>query len=70
MTLDKIKEIVKNNMGVPHSFKFKGTRNQVDEFEGVITDLYPAIFIITMDDDKIKSFSYSDLLVDNLEIID
>ena len=70
MTLDKIKEIVKDNKGVPHSFKFKGTRNQVDEFEGVITDLYPAIFIITMDDDKIKSFSYSDLLVDNLEIID
>ena len=70
MTLDKIKEIVKNNKGVLHSFKFKGTRNQVDEFEGVITDLYPAIFIITMDDDKIKSFSYSDLLVDNLEIID
>ena len=36
MTLDKIKELVKNNKGVPHSFKFKGTRNQVDEFEGVV----------------------------------
>ena len=70
MTLDKIKEFVKKNKGIQHSFKFKGTRNQVDEFQGIITDLYPAIFIITLDDDKVKSFSYNDLLADNLEIVD
>ena len=63
MTLDKIKEFVKENKGIQHSFKFKGTRNQVDEFQGIITDLYPAIFIITLDDDKVKSFSYNDLLL-------
>lgn len=70
MTLDKIKEFVKENKGIQHSFKFKGTRNQVDEFQGIITDLYPAIFIITLNDDKVKSFSYNDLLADNLEIVD
>ena len=70
MTLDKIKEYVASNKGIVHSFIFKGTRNQVDEFQGIITDLYPTIFIITLDNSKVKSFSYSDLLVDSLEIID
>ena len=70
MTLDKIKEYVASNKGIVHSFRFKGTRNQVDEFQGIITDLYPTIFIITLDNSKGKSFSYSDLLVDSLEIID
>ncbi len=70
MTIEKIKELVKENQGVYHSFRFRGTRNQIDEFAGTITAIYPAIFIITSDDDKVKSFSYSDLLVDNLEIID
>lgn len=69
MTIDKIKEVVLQNKGIFHSFRFRGTRNQIDEFNGTITAMYPAIFIITLDDDKVKSFSYSDLLVDNLEII-
>ncbi len=70
MTLDKIKKYVSDNKGVLHLFRFKGTRNQVDEFKGVITGIYPAIFIITLSDSKVKSFSYSDLLVNSLEIID
>lgn len=70
MTLDKIKKIVADNKGIIHLFRFKGARNQIDEFQGIITDLYPAIFIITLDNSTVKSFSYSDLLVDNLEIVD
>lgn len=72
MTIDKIKEFVKSNKGIEHSFRFKGTRNQIDEFNGIITDMYQAIFIIsvTSNGSRVKSFSYSDLLTENLEIID
>lgn len=70
MTLEKIKKIVKENLGVTHLFRFKGARNQIDEFEGVITDLYPSVFIITMDNNMVRSFTYSDLLIANLEIVD
>lgn len=70
MTIDRVKALVLQNKNVLRSFRFKGTRNQVDEFSGVITDVYPAIFIIRLSDSKVKSFSYSDLLVENLEIID
>ncbi len=69
MTIDKIKKVVQENQGVPRSFIFHGSRNQIDEFHGIIMDLYPAIFTILLDDDKIKSFSYSDILTENLEIL-
>lgn len=70
MTLDKIKEEVIRNRGVMKSFVFKGTRNQILEFDGVITDVYPAIFTVTLPGNKVKSFSYSDVLIENLQIID
>ena len=70
MTIDSVKELVRKNKGELRSFVFHGSRNQIDEFKGVITAMYPAIFVITSDGSQIRSFSYSDLLVSNLEIID
>lgn len=70
MTLDMIKKMVESNKGVLHSFRFRGARNQIDEFDGVINGCYQAIFTISVKDNyRIKSFSYSDLLTENLEII-
>ena len=70
MTLDKVKEEVIKNKGLLKSFVFKGTRNQSLEFDGVITDTYSAVFTIRLPDNQIKSFSYSDVLIENLRIID
>ncbi len=69
MMIDSIKKVVKQNQGVKCSFRFHGPRNQVDEFYGVIVDLYPAIFTIETDNKKIKTFSYSDILTRSLEIL-
>lgn len=70
MTISKVKEIVKNNIGVAKKFVFHGSRNQNEEFEGIITAKYPAVFTITLSNGQIRSYSYSDLLISNLEIID
>ncbi len=70
MMLDRIKSVVKENRGVRHTFRFKGIRNQNEEFNGKIVGVYPAIFTIELENNVIKSFSYSDLLVNNLEIIE
>ena len=43
---------------------------QSEEFFGKIIGAYPSIFIIELDNKIIKSFSYSDLLINNLEIIE
>ncbi len=69
MTIGMAKQLVKDNKGTTHYFRFRGARNQIEEFEGIITDIYPAIFIIKQQDEKIRSFSYSDVLIDNLRIL-
>lgn len=69
MMLDKIKEEVRSNLNISKRFIFHGTRNQIEEFEGVISALYPAVFVVTVEENKVRSFSYSDLLIGNLEII-
>lgn len=70
MMLDRIKNMVLENKGIDHIFRFKGIRNQNEEFSGKIVGVYPAIFTIELENNVIKSFSYSDLLVNNLEIIE
>lgn len=70
MTIDKIKEFIEKNKNIYKKFVFKGTRNQIDKFEGVITEIYPAIFIIKTKKGEIKSFSYNDVLIENLKIND
>lgn len=65
-----MKELVKNNLNVSHLFVYHGVRNQNDEFKGAITSMYPAIFVISLDNGQTRSYSYSDLLTSNLEIVD
>ena len=67
--LDTVKKLVILNKDVEHLFRFNGVRNQSEEFLGKIVGVYPAIFIIELNNNIIKSFSYSDLLIKNLEII-
>jgi uncharacterized protein Veg len=69
MMLDRIKKEVSNNLNVTKKFMFHGSRNQIEEFEGIISAVYPAVFVITIDGNKLRSFSYSDLLIGNLKII-
>ena len=69
MMLDNIKLKIQKNVGIRHKFKYNGSRNQVEEFYGVINNCYNAIFTIELDNGSIKSFTYSDILINYLEII-
>ncbi len=69
MMIETIRNKVKEKQGVECCFRFHGTRNQIDEFQGTIVDLYPAIFTVLSTDRKLKTFSYSDILTQNLEIL-
>ncbi len=68
--ISKIKDNLESKKGKNLHFKFNGARNQIEEFNGSIKDMYNFIFTIKTDDNKIKSFTYSDILIENLEIID
>lgn len=68
--MNKVKNKVKENVGIKHKFIFNGSRNQIEEFEGVINKTYNKVFTILVNDNTLKSFSYSDVLTNNLEIVD
>ena len=68
--INKIKEDIFSKKGKVLKFRHNGARNQIEEFKGIITETYNYIFTIKTVDEKeeIKSFTYSDILIDNLEI--
>lgn len=69
MTLDKVKSFIKDNQNKDISFKFNGYRNQTEEFKGTIVNAYNAVFLVKINDNNVlRSFSYADVLIGNLEV--
>ena len=68
MTIKKIKENIENNIGSDVKIVYNGSRNKKEEYSGVIKEVYNYIFIVKLDTDEIKSFSYSDVLTNTVEI--
>ena len=70
MNIDKIKSMIEANMNKRLEFRLNGSRNQIEEFSGYIVNVYKSVFIIkSINSDVIRSFSYSDILIGNLEIL-
>lgn len=70
MNIDTIRSYVKGYLGKEMKFRYNAGRGQIDEFTGIITDIYNGVFIIKTNDYKVKSFSYSDVLINNLIFLD
>lgn len=70
MNIMRIKENLEEKKGKLIHFKYNGARNQIEEFDGVIENTYNAIFTIRIEDEskQIKSFTYSDVLTEILEL--
>jgi uncharacterized protein Veg len=70
MNIAKIRENLEVQKGKLIHFKYNGARNQIEEFNGVIENIYPAIFTIRLNEEnnKLKSFTYSDVLTEILEL--
>lgn len=65
--IDKIKSDIKDLMGKKIKFRYNGSRNQIEEFEGVITDCYKSLFLIKVGDIN-KTYTYSDVLTGLLNV--
>lgn len=70
--ISKIKNELTNEIGKTLHFRFNGARNQIEEFDGFIENTYNFVFTIKTigEKEQIKSFTYSDVLIENLEIFD
>jgi Uncharacterized protein conserved in bacteria len=70
MNIEKIKETIEENKGKSIKFRFNGSRNQTEEFTAVIENAYNYVFIVRLQEsnDQLKSFTYSDILTQSLQI--
>lgn len=70
MNINKIKLELEKNKGKELEFRFNGSRNQVEEFKGIIENTYNYVFTIKLSNElsQRRSFSYSDILTESLEI--
>jgi len=69
MNLDTVRNKISLYLGEKHKFIYKGSRNQIDEFEGTIINCFPSIFVIKTTNGVIKSFSYNDFIIKSIKII-
>lgn len=72
MNKEIVRKKVESLIGKQFKFKFSGSRNQCEKFTGIITNVFPSVFIIVTNDknNRIKSFSYNDVITSNLSIIE
>ena len=70
MNIDNVRDKMINYKGQTLKFRFNGSRNQIEEFQGTIVGTYDSIFtIMTSDNSFLKSFSYSDILIKKLVVL-
>lgn len=66
--ITKIKNNINSNLGSSVKIIYNGSRNKKEEYDGIIKEVYNNIFIVKLENEEIKSFSYSDVLTNTVEI--
>ncbi len=72
--VSKVRREIVNHIGSRVKIKANKGRNKMDITEGIITETYPSIFLIQIDDagsDSVKtvSFSYADVLTKDVQMM-
>lgn len=69
MMLSKIKGEIFKQIGMKKKFKYNGSRNLTEEFNGVITEAFTNVFLIKMETGSVRCYSYNDLLIGTIIIL-
>ena len=73
-TISQVRRVVTNHVGSKVKVLANQGRHKVDVTEGVITETYPSIFLIQVENEmedsyKTVSFSYSDVLTKDIKMV-
>lgn len=66
--IEKIKKSINENKGSKVKLIVNNLRNKCEKHEGTITETYNYVFIVRTNENVLKSFSYSDVLTQNIEL--
>ncbi len=66
-TIYQAREFIRENYGRRVIIKVIGIRNKTDMVEGIISECYKNLFIVTTKFGK-KSFTYTDVLIGNIVV--
>ncbi|MEI5909616.1 Veg family protein [Bacillus spongiae] len=71
-TLGDIKKALDSNLGKRLMLKANGGRRKTIERSGVLTETYPAVFVVELDQEENAfervSYSYADVLTETVEL--
>lgn len=72
--VNKVRNAVRNQTGKKVKVRINRGRHKVDVTEGIISETYPSIFLIKIQDDKDMSvrtisYSYTDIITRDVELI-
>ncbi len=72
--VSKVRNAVANQMGKKVKIRINRGRHKVDESEGIISQTYPSIFLIKIQETegmpvRVVSYSYTDILTKDVELI-
>ncbi len=70
MNIDQIKDYLMQYKNKTCFFRYIGSRNHIEEFIGKIINIYNCVFIIEDNNSRIRSFTYNDLAMKSIKIID
>lgn len=65
--ISKTKRLVKDMTGLKIKLKVNRGRNKIELMEGAVESVYPRIFTFRKTDGELNSFSYSDILSNNIK---
>ncbi|MDO4368975.1 MAG: Veg family protein [bacterium] len=65
--IDRVRSKIFSFEGKTIKFRYNGSRNQVEEFEGIILKCYNYVFVVSVQGVN-RAFSYSDVLIGTLEV--
>ena len=67
-----IKKLLESQLGSPVLLRANGGRKKIIERRGVLTETYPSVFIVELDQAQhnfdTMSYSYSDILTSNVQM--
>ncbi len=66
-TIYQVRDFIRDNYGKRAIIKVLGIRNKTDIYEGLISECYKNVFILSTKMGK-KSFTYTDVLIGNIKV--